>query len=56
LSASERDEAERAVWCTRAEAEFKAETLVFVDESGCNVVLTPLYTGLTRAFFGKRVA
>jgi DDE superfamily endonuclease len=43
LRASERDEAERAAWRARAQAEFKAETLVFVDESGCNLAFTPLY-------------
>jgi transposase len=43
LRASERDDAERAAWRARAEAEFKAETLVFVDESGCNLALTPRY-------------
>jgi transposase len=43
LSASERDDAERAAWRARAQAEFKAETLVFVDESGCNLALTPRY-------------
>jgi transposase len=48
LQASERDEAERAAWRTRAAAEFKAETLVFVDESGCNLALTPLYAWAPR--------
>ena len=43
LSASERDEAERAAWRAQAQAEFKTEALVFVDESGCNLALTPLY-------------
>jgi transposase len=43
LSASERDEEERAAWRARAQAEFPAERLVFVDESGCNLALTPLY-------------
>jgi transposase len=43
LSASERDEAERAAWRAQAQAEFDPETLVFVDESGCNLALTPLY-------------
>jgi transposase len=43
LSASERDEAERATWRAQAQAEFDPETLVFVDESGCNLALTPLY-------------
>src|SRR5690348_12710904 len=43
LQASERDEAERAAWRTRAETEFKAESLVFVDESGSNLALTPRY-------------
>jgi transposase len=48
LRASERDEAERAAWRARAEAEFKAEALVFVDESGCNLALTPLYAWAPR--------
>jgi transposase len=43
LQASERDETERAAWRARAEKEFKAEALVFVDESGCNLALTPRY-------------
>jgi transposase len=43
LSASERDEQERAAWRAQAQAEFAPETLVFVDESGCNLALTPLY-------------
>jgi DDE superfamily endonuclease len=43
LQASERDEAERAAWRARADQAFKAETLVFVDESGCNLALTPRY-------------
>jgi transposase len=43
LSASERDEEERAAWRAQAQAEFDSETLVFVDESGCNLALTPLY-------------
>jgi transposase len=43
LRASERDEAERAAWRARADQEFKADTLVFVDESGCNLALTPRY-------------
>jgi transposase len=43
LQASERDEAERAAWRARMQAECKAETLVFVDESGCNLALTPRY-------------
>jgi transposase len=43
LQASERDEAERAAWRARADQEFKADTLVFVDESGCNLALTPRY-------------
>jgi hypothetical protein len=43
LSASERDEEERAAWRAQAQAEFPAEKLVFVDESGCNLALTPLY-------------
>jgi transposase len=43
LQASERDETERAAWRARAEKEFKAESLVFVDESGCNLALTPRY-------------
>src|SRR5689334_12523930 len=43
LPASERDEAERAAWRARMQAEFKAERLVFVDESGCNLALTPRY-------------
>ena len=43
LQASERDEAERTAWRARADQEFKAESLVFVDESGCNLALTPRY-------------
>jgi transposase len=43
LQASERDEAERAAWRARADQAFKAESLVFVDESGCNLALTPRY-------------
>jgi transposase len=43
VSASERDEDERAAWRAQAQAEFAPETLVFVDESGCNLALTPLY-------------
>ena len=48
LSASERDEAERAAWRAQAQAEFSAERLVFVDESGCNLALTPLYAWAPR--------
>ena len=43
LQASERDEADRAAWRARADQEFKADALVFVDESGCNLALTPRY-------------
>jgi transposase len=43
VSASERDEEERAAWRARAQAEFDPQALVFVDESGCNLALTPLY-------------
>jgi len=43
VSASERDEEQRAAWRAQAQAEFTAETLVFVDESGCHLALTPLY-------------
>jgi transposase len=43
LQASERDEAERAAWRARADQAFKAESLVFVDESGCNLARTPRY-------------
>jgi len=43
LSASERDEAERAAWRAQAQAEFDPQRLVFVDESGCNLALSPLY-------------
>ena len=43
LQASERDETQRAAWRARADKEFKAEALVFVDESGCNLALTPRY-------------
>ena len=43
LSASERDEQERAAWRAQAQAEFNPEALVFVDESGCNLALTSLY-------------
>jgi transposase len=43
LSASERDEEARAAWRAQAQAEFDPQALVFVDESGCNLALTPLY-------------
>jgi hypothetical protein len=52
LSASERDEEERAAWRTQAQAEFNPEALVFVDESGCNLALTALYGWAPR---GQRV-
>jgi transposase len=48
LRASERDEAERAAWRAQAQAELNPETLVFVDESGCNLALTPLYAWAPR--------
>jgi transposase len=37
------DSAEKlAAWRAQAQAEFDPETLVFVDESGCNLALSPL--------------
>jgi len=48
LSASERDEAERAAWRAHAQAELNPETLVFVDERGCHLALTPLYAWAPR--------
>jgi transposase len=57
LQARERDEAERAAWRARADQEFKAESLVFVDESGCNLALTPRYGSRAprRAGRGRRM-
>jgi transposase len=48
VSASERDEAERAAWRAQAQVELDPKTLVFVDESGCNLALTPLYAWAPR--------
>jgi hypothetical protein len=48
LRASERDQAERAAWRAQAQAELNPETLVFVDESGCHLALTPLYAWAPR--------
>ena len=42
LSASERDEAERAAWRAQARVEFPADKRVLVDERGCTLALTPL--------------
>ena len=42
LTASERDEAERAAW-RQAHAGLKPADLVFVDESGSNLALAPRY-------------
>lgn len=43
LSASEQDPEQRASWRAIAAAELRAHALVFVDESGANRALCPLY-------------
>ncbi len=43
LGASERDEFVRAAWQLLVAEEVDAERLVFVDEMGTNVSLSPLY-------------
>jgi hypothetical protein len=43
LGTSERDEAQRAAWRGLREVESNGEKLVFVDENGCNLAVTPLY-------------
>jgi hypothetical protein len=40
VSASERDEAERAAWWVET-AQLDPAALVFVDESGTNLAMTP---------------
>jgi transposase len=50
LGASERDEQERAAW-QREVSQLPAKQLVFVDECGSNIALTPLYA---RAPKGER--
>jgi transposase len=52
LGASERDEFLRAAWRLLFAARVDAERLVFVDEMGANVSLTPLYAWSRR---GRRV-
>jgi hypothetical protein len=43
LGAAERDEFLRAAWLLLVAGEIGAERLVFVDEMGANVSLSPLY-------------
>jgi hypothetical protein len=43
LGASERDEFLRAAWRLLVAGKVEAERLVFVDEMGTNVSLSPLY-------------
>ena len=43
LGAGERDEFLRAAWRVLVAGKVAAERLVFVDEMGANVSLTPLY-------------
>jgi hypothetical protein len=43
LGAGERDEFLRAAWRLQVTGEVDAEHLVFVDEMGANVSLSPLY-------------
>jgi hypothetical protein len=43
VGASERDEFLRAAWRSLVAKEIDAERLVFVDEMGTNISLTPLY-------------
>jgi len=42
LRASEQKEAERAAWRTQA-ADLSSQDLVFVDETGSHIAMTPLY-------------
>jgi hypothetical protein len=42
LGATERNEEERAEWRTKAST-LPTEDLVFLDETGSNIALTPLY-------------
>lgn len=42
MGATERNEEERAAWREEA-SQFPAEALVFIDECGSNIALTPLY-------------
>ena len=51
LGAGERDEFLRAAWRVLVAGKVAAERLVFVDEMGANVSLTPLYAWSRR---GKR--
>lgn len=50
LGATERNEEERAAWRTNA-SKLPTEALVFIDETGSNIALTPLYA---RAPKGER--
>lgn len=50
MGATERNEEERAAWRKNA-SKFPTETLVFIDERGSNIALTPLYA---RAPKGER--
>jgi DDE superfamily endonuclease len=50
LGASERNEEERAAWRENA-SQLPIESLVFIDECGSNIALTPLYA---RAPKGER--
>jgi hypothetical protein len=43
LGAGERDEFLRAAWRVMVAEDLKAEHLIFVDEMGANVSLSPLY-------------
>lgn len=49
LIAAERDEAKRAAWRTDA-ADLDPATLVFLDESGTRVAMTPRYARAPRAY------
>jgi hypothetical protein len=44
LGAGERDEFLRAAWRLLVTGEIAAERLVFVDEMGTNISLSPLYS------------
>jgi hypothetical protein len=50
IGATERNEEERAVWRANA-SKLPTENLVFIDETGSNIALTPLYA---RAPKGER--
>jgi DDE superfamily endonuclease len=50
LRATERNEEERATWRANA-SKLPSESLIFIDESGSNMALTPLYA---RAPKGER--